>query len=180
MSFSKEVLHNLQDLYKRGIAGDETAYSEFLQKISKILEQNLAGKITNPSERQDIIQEILISIHKARHTYDGERPIMPWINAIAKFRLTDYFRKYYAVHNDKMTDIDDIYNLPSVTNDKNHANIIEEALCHVGDREKTILTLIHIEGYSCKETGDKLNLKENAVKVIAHRAIKKIRENFKL
>ena len=52
--------------------------------------------VNSASEVDDLLQEILISIHKARHTYDGERPYKPWAYAIAKFRLQDYLRAHYA------------------------------------------------------------------------------------
>jgi DNA-directed RNA polymerase specialized sigma24 family protein len=37
---------------------------------------------------------------------------------------------------------------------------------------------MHVEGYTAKEVGVKLNMNESAIKVAAHRAIKKIREKF--
>ena len=44
-------------------------------------------RLSIANEVDDLLQEILISVHKARHTYDGNRPYKPWVYAIAKFRL---------------------------------------------------------------------------------------------
>lgn len=48
----------------------------------------------------------------------------------------------------------------------------------VPEREQKILTMMHVEGYTAKETGVRLGMKESAVKVAAHRAIKKLREKI--
>jgi RNA polymerase sigma-70 factor (ECF subfamily) len=48
----------------------------------------------------------------------------------------------------------------------------------VGPRERKILSLMHVEGYTAKQVGAQMNMNESAVKVAAHRAIKKIREQF--
>lgn len=82
----------LGDLMRSAIGGNQSAYEEFLNKILSLLRPMVAKKITS-ADVEDVLQEILISIHKARHTYDGERPIMPWIVAIARFRIADYLRK---------------------------------------------------------------------------------------
>jgi RNA polymerase sigma-70 factor (ECF subfamily) len=37
---------------------------------------------------------------------------------------------------------------------------------------------MHVEGYTAKEVGKKMGMNESAVKVAAHRAIKKIRGKF--
>jgi RNA polymerase sigma-70 factor (ECF subfamily) len=42
---------------------------------------------------EDVVQETLISVHKARHTYDPARPFAPWFYAIASHRVVDVFRR---------------------------------------------------------------------------------------
>ena len=48
----------------------------------------------------------------------------------------------------------------------------------VPEHQKRILMLMHIEGYTAKEVGAQMDMNESAVKVAAHRAIKKIRKKF--
>src|SRR3546814_10422157 len=42
-----------------------------------------------PSDIEDIVQEILPSLHVARATYDPQRPFLPWLMAIARNRMAD-------------------------------------------------------------------------------------------
>ena len=39
--------------------------------------------------------------------------------------------------------------------------------------------MMYVEGFTARETGEKLEMNESAVKVAAHRALKKIREKLK-
>jgi hypothetical protein len=63
-------------LFRAGLDGDRVAYEQFLQKITPLLRAVVCRKLPF-QDTEDVVQEILISIHKARHTYDGERPLMP-------------------------------------------------------------------------------------------------------
>lgn len=73
---------HLAVLLRSGIAGNQGDYAKFLESITPLLRRIVGGRIA-VSDVEDVVQEVLISIHKARHTYDGERPIMPWVVAIA-------------------------------------------------------------------------------------------------
>ncbi|MBY0356317.1 MAG: sigma-70 family RNA polymerase sigma factor, partial [Rickettsiales bacterium] len=158
--------------------GDQASYASFLARITPLLRRMVARRL-GASEVEDVVQEVLISIHKARHTYDGKRPLMPWLVAIARFRISDHLRRHYAQMRHQTVDIDDFTDrLADVTETDDSNESIEDLLHDVPDKQKRILTLMHVEGYTAKEVGAKLNMNESAVKVAAHRAIKKIRERF--
>ncbi|MFT6077744.1 MAG: RNA polymerase sigma-70 factor (ECF subfamily) [Lentimonas sp.] len=168
----------LMDLMIAGLVGDQIAYKEFLTKATFQLRFVVARKITS-ADVEDVLQEILISIHKARHTYDGQRPIMPWLMAIANFRITDYLRKYYSQMRHKTTDIAELENiLADVTKDDIGSEYKGDLLVDVDQKHKKILHMLHIEGYTAKEVAARIGMGESAVKVAAHRAIKKIRIKF--
>jgi RNA polymerase sigma-70 factor (ECF subfamily) len=44
-------------------------------------------------EAEDIVQEVLLTIHLKRGTWDQSRPIGPWIAAIARNKLIDILRR---------------------------------------------------------------------------------------
>ena len=159
-----------------GLKGDNARYAAFLRELTPILRRVIARRIQQ-ADVEDVLQEVLISLHKARHTYDGGRPIMPWVIAIARFRITDHLRKHYTSRRDKTVDISGLENiLTDVTESTDDRESIDELLQDVPAREKRILTLMHVEGYTAKQVAEQLNMKESAVKVAAHRAVKKIRE----
>lgn len=173
-----DTYSKLADLFRAGLGGDQTAYAKFLSQITPLLRRMLARKLAS-ADVEDVVQEILISIHKARHTYDGTRLIMPWLVSIARFRMTDHLRKYYAQMRHQSLGIDDYENiLADVTETTSNNESIGDILKDVPEREQRILTMMHVEGYTAKETGERLGMKESAVKVAAHRAVKKLRETL--
>jgi RNA polymerase sigma-70 factor (ECF subfamily) len=172
----------LAALLRAGLAGNNVDYAKFLSTITPLLRRVVSGRIAI-NDVEDVVQEILISIHKARHTYDGERPIMPWLMAIARFRLTDHLRKYYATMQHQTMDISDLEEvLPNLNNDVTESGEAGESVAvllkGVPKKQQRILTMMHMEGYTAKEVGKQLDMQESAVKVAAHRALKKIREKF--
>jgi RNA polymerase sigma-70 factor (ECF subfamily) len=168
----------LSTLLCSGLGGDQLAYAKFLENITPLLRRMVGRRLAN-ADVEDVVQEILISIHKARHTYNGARPIMPWLVSIANFRITDHLRKHYAQMRNLAVDIADYENiLHDVTEEPSNYESIDELLEDVPDKHKRILTMMHVEGYTAKEVGKRLDMNESAVKVAAHRAIKKIREKF--
>lgn len=168
----------LTALFRAAMRGDSGSYAAFLENIIPILKRIVDKRLT-PDETEDIVQEILISIHKARHTYDGKRPIMPWVVAIAKFRIADYLRSHYAHKRNQTDSLEEVEDtLASVTEIAENHESLEVVLQEVPEKQRQILTMMHMEGYTAKEIGKRLGMKESAVKVAAHRAVKKIRERF--
>ena len=168
---------NLEALMKLSLDGDQRAYALLLQETARLLRPFLARRLNVASEVDDLLQEILISIHKARHTYDGERPYQPWAYAIAKFRLQDHLRAHYADHLRHAVELSEVENdlpAPVTKSDISYESIsgeIEKLL----PKQATILQMMHQEGYTAKEVAEKIGMKESAVKVAAHRAYKILR-----
>ena len=171
---------NFAVLMKRSLKGDAQAYASLLTETSRLLRPFLAKRLSFTNEVEDLLQEILISIHKARHTYDGNRPYKPWVYAIAKFRLQDYLRAHYS---DQLRHAVDLSELEESL----HANVTETAMSYesisaeirkLPEKQATILQLMHQEGYTAKEVAEKIGMKESAVKVAAHRAYKILRSKL--
>jgi RNA polymerase sigma-70 factor (ECF subfamily) len=176
---AEESLH-LQELMRCALAGDGRAYELLLKESAAILRPFLNRYMRGNDEAHDVLQEILVSIHRARHTYDGERPFKPWLFAIAKFRLKDYLSRHYANKLRNAVDIaemEKILEAPVTENALAHELMAESRLYLSGIQGK-IIEMMHIDGYTAEETGKILGMKESAVKVAAHRAYKKLREKM--
>ena len=171
---------DLEALMRRSLEGDKAAYATLLRETGRLLKPFLIRRLSFESEAEDVLQEILISIHKARHTYDGNRPYKPWMYAIARFRLQDYLRVHYA---DQLRHAEDISDFENIL----HEDVTELALSYesisgevlkLPEKQAAILQLMHQEGYTSKEVAAKLGMTESAVKVAAHRAYKVLRQKL--
>ncbi len=174
----KEKAANLETLMRLALAGDKRAYTELLQETSRFLRPFLAKRLNYTAEVDDLLQEVLLSIHKARHTYDGNRPYKPWAFAIAKFRLLDHLRTHYADHLRHAVELSEVENiLPwHVTESAITYESISGAVHKLPEKQAAILQMMHQEGYTAKEVAEKIGMTESAVKVSAHRAYKALRK----
>lgn len=168
----------LELLMKKAVAGDSASYNQALKMIAGLLGGFVGKRIQNNQEAEDVVQEILISIHKAWHTYDGNRPIMPWIFAIAKYRIADHLRKTYG--SGKKVNLDDIPEIEdeNVTNSLSFYESIEKHIEALPGKQPAILKLMHSEGCTSKEVAARLGMNETAVRVAAHRAYKILRKKL--
>lgn len=76
--------------------------------------------------------------------------------------------RHKAVNNEEMENI-----FADVTDEAVDNESIDELLDDVTVQNKQILTMMHVEGFTAKEVGARIGMNESAVKVAAHRAIKK-------
>jgi len=167
-------------LMRQSQNGDQRAYAILLQKTLSLLRPFLTKRLSFNNEVDDLLQEILISIHKARHTYDGNRPYKPWVYAIANFRLQDFLRVHYADQLRHAVDFDDLEEiLPEVVTESGLSyESISAEVQNLPEKQATILQLMHQEGYTSKEVAEKMGMTESAVKVSAHRAYKVLRKKL--
>lgn len=180
MAASQDKLAELRELFRRGMQGDQASYALFLSQTGVLCRRAVSRRVRD-ADLEDVVQEALISIHKARATYDGERPLLPWLLSIVNFRVNDYLRKHYRTAGRDAVDIDLLSDsLSDVTETVGDGESVERMLGAVPRRQQDILTMMHVEGFTAKEVGQKLNMNESAVKVAAHRAMKKIRETFRV
>lgn len=175
-----EQSQKLDGLMRQALAGDQAAYVKVLRATAQLLRPYLFRRLLFANDVDDVLQEILVSIHKARHTYDGERPFTPWVYAIARFRLQDYLRSHYADDIKHAVDIADLEN--DLSEDVTESGISYESISgeieKLPEKQAAILQLMHQEGYTAKEVAAKLGMNESAVKVAAHRAYKVLRKRL--
>ena len=171
---------SFEALMRQSQNGDQRAYASLLKETSLFLHTFLVNRLRFTNEVDDLLQEILISIHKARHTYDSNRPYKPWVYAIAKFRLQDYLRAHYSDQLRHAIDFDDLKESlqESVTETAISFESMSEEVQKLPEKQAVILQLMHQAGYTAKEVAKKMGMNESAVKVAAHRAYKVLRKKL--
>jgi DNA-directed RNA polymerase specialized sigma24 family protein len=76
-------------LMARAQDGDGLAYRRLLEEITPYLRSLAARHRGLSGETEDTVQDILLTLHAARHTYDAGRPFGPWLLAIARRRIAE-------------------------------------------------------------------------------------------
>jgi RNA polymerase sigma-70 factor (ECF subfamily) len=76
----------------RAQAGDQSAYRELLIGVTPRLRAIARRALYDHAEVEDAVQDILLTLHSVRHTYDPSLPFSPWLSGIARHRLLDRIR----------------------------------------------------------------------------------------
>lgn len=162
----------LHALMCRGLEGDAKAHAAFLSAAAGLLRSYFNRRLGGAaSHTEDLVQETLISIHTRRATWDRTRPLLPWLYAVARYRLIDFFR---AMNIRQTVPLDDVGE-PSVLPDaiaSDAARDISRLLAALPPRQRALIRLIKIEGLSVAEAAARVGLSETAAKVNVHRGIK--------
>jgi len=84
-----------EELAKLSQDGDKRAYSQLLTDIMPYIKVRLSSGFANPDWVEEVVQDVLISVHKSLSSFSADRPFKPWLNAIIHYRKADFLRKYY-------------------------------------------------------------------------------------
>jgi RNA polymerase sigma-70 factor (ECF subfamily) len=169
----------LDDLMVRALNGDGAAYAEALRQMTLLAHKILSTRNLSPETKEDVVQDILLSVHQARHTWDGNRPFKPWFYAIARYRTADALRHLYRNREDTLTDPQEWLDFAApVTESHTKTEELKNALNKLPVRDREIVTQMKIYGRSAHEVATRLNMTVTAVKVAAHRAYKKLRSEM--
>lgn len=169
-----------RELATQAQKGDAAAYRALLSELVPMIRRTVIKLLPNPQNADDVVQEVLLSVHKALHTYDSRRPFLPWIQSIIQFRKTDYLRQYYAQRDNTKLSLDDPDTPDYLITSGPNGSIkdIEDAFDALPDQQKKVVELMKIKGYSAEEVSRKTGMSVSAVKVSAHRALQKIKDKL--
>src|SRR5262249_39792531 len=73
--------------------GNREAYRELLEGVTPYLRSLAIRCFKQPTDLEDVVQDILLTVHMLRHVYDPTRPFGPWLLAIANRRIIDRLRR---------------------------------------------------------------------------------------
>lgn len=161
-------------LMRSAIAGDARAYSALLEDLARALRITIRGALNRAGQGnkdiEDIVQETLLAVHLKRHTWDSERPFSPWINAIARYKIIDSFRRQGQCFHLQIDDLAET--LPTPAAAASDQGDVERLVQRLDPRQQRIVRAISIEGHSATDVAQAEGMNENAVRVALHRALK--------
>jgi RNA polymerase sigma factor (sigma-70 family) len=175
--------HALASLMQAAQAGDAQAYVRLLKEITPRLRQSVRRqrRFLKIEDIEDLVQDILLSLHAVRASYDPRRPFMPWLMAITRNRMADGARRYTrrAAHEVQ------VENLPVTFSDEG-ANIDNdgyrdpEALRHairdLPPGQRDAIELLKLREMSLKEAAAASGTSIGAIKGSVHRAMATLRK----
>ncbi len=157
--------------------GDGAAYGRLLLAVLPVLRRLVAGRLGDPASVEDVVQNVLLSIHRARHTYQPSRPFGPWMRAIARNAVVDAQRQRSSrVRRERplseaeaMPDTSPPPETPTISTP------IRQALEALPPGQREAVELIHLRELSVSEAAARVGITPGALKVRAHRGYRALR-----
>ncbi len=155
-------------------AGDRDAYRCLLDDIHGEVTRYVRRRIHDTQEVEDIVQEVLLTIHRARHTYDPSRPFEPWMYAIARNTAIDYGRRRSTRgQREVLTD-----ELPEVAAETQSTDApLTAALARLPANQREAFAMLKLEGLSVEAAAERAGVTPGTLRVRAHRAYRAVK-NF--
>jgi len=169
----------LKKLFLLAKENDEQAYQALLKDISELLRvylmKMMSPKIRSKERAEDLVQEILITIHRKRDLYSVDHPFLPWVYAIAKYRFIDSLRADARAPElvEWSEQQDTRVFLP--TAHRADQESADELLAGLTEQQKAILTMAKVDEVPLKEIAIHFKMSVSAVKVTIHRVLKNLR-----
>ena len=168
----------LAGLLRAAIAGDEKAYADFLQRAAGLVRGFARRRVTHGGvDPEDVVQETLLAIHLKRQTWREDAHVLPWIYAIARYKLIDAFRRRGRRIEVEIDEIADSIAAPEP--ETLSERDLNRALDTLPPGQRSVVSAISVDGRSISETAGKLGMSEVAVRVALHRGLQAIAKRFK-
>jgi len=170
---------------ERYAGGDEAAFAELYDAIAPRLLRFLRGATRDAFAAEDLMQQTLLHMHRARGSFIAGSPVMPWAFAIARRLMTDRARRSRVERRlfaDPSADGGRTHEPAAATarpDDLLHARRLElrlwrrfEALPEI---QRTAYRMLRLEDLSLVRAAAVLGTSVTAVKLRVHRAVVALR-----
>ena len=167
----------LRPVFLAALDGDSAAYRRFLDAIGGRLRGYLRQMLARsgrhePSEAEDVLQEVLLALHLSRHTYDPASPVTAWAHAIARYKLVDHLRRT-GRHAGGLPLDDEAFDLaePPAAAATEARLDLDRAMASLPERTRGLIDRVRLQGASIAEAASDAGMTETAAKVAIHRGL---------
>jgi RNA polymerase sigma-70 factor, ECF subfamily len=175
-------------LMARAQDGHQHDYRVLLEEIAPYLRGVCRRSLGRDEEVEDVVQDILLTVHRIRHTYERGRPFKPWLHTIAQRRIVDWMRqraRRTRIESDgramsieeRVADAAD--SRPDAAAMRARAaQEVRDAIDALPPRQRAAVVLLHLRGLTPREAAGITKQSAGALKVAGHRALKALKLAF--
>jgi RNA polymerase sigma-70 factor (ECF subfamily) len=161
-------------------SGDGAAYRTLLVELLPMLRSMVRARVYDHALAEDVVQNVLLNLHRARHTYRPERPFRPWLSAITRNAIIDSYRET-GRRREREVEVELIEEFAAP---ERGVPIEQQALSpelagaleRLPDKQREAVQLIQVEGLSVAEAAARAGVSNGALKVRAHRGYRALRK----
>ena len=154
---------------QRAQAGDADAYRQLLGELYGFVEAYARRILGDSPLLDDCVQECVMAVHRARHSYDASRPFRPWLTTIVRHKAIDALRR------DRSASQVDLEGLSESPRERNEAAMdAQRLLARLDEPYRGALVLTKLRGHSISEAAEIQGVGLSAMKTRVHRALRKL------
>lgn len=170
---------SIESLMERYVGGDSRAFEALYVQVSPRLLGYLLRLCRDRQNAEDLVQVTFTKVHKARDSYIGGAPLLPWLMAIARRSFFDLVR-HKKVRPEYLSS-DGAMPEPEQREDGlnlDMADALDRALSRLPPSYAEAIQLTKITGLSVHEAAEVLGTSNTAVKLRVHRGYKLLRKEL--
>jgi RNA polymerase sigma-70 factor (ECF subfamily) len=166
---------------ERYATGDDASFGAVYDALAPRLYGYLLRQTRDAARAEDLVQQTLLHMHRARARFIPGAEVTPWAFAIARRLLIDSLRRgrreVLSAHDDSPQDDPPSpdASADALVEAQEVANRIQRALVGLPEAQRVAFELIKQEGLSLAEAAAVLGTTVAAVKLRAHRAYEALR-----
>jgi RNA polymerase sigma factor (sigma-70 family) len=162
-------------------AGDRAAYERLLRECIPVIQRVARRQGVQPGAIDDVVQEVLLTVHRARQTYDPARPFVAWLSTIAKRRAIDVLRHggrhsrreiHAPVAYEKYSDPDS--NPAGGWEHDGRTKVLDDAVAGLSSGQRQAVEHLALKEQSLAQASAATGRTEGALRVNLHRALKSL------
>lgn len=162
--------------------GDRALYAALLRELLVPLRRYCRRRLPTAEDAEDAVQDILITVHKARATYDPSRPFRPWLTTIARRRIADRLSmlKRAGFHAPLEAAEDVTFDAAGANRSDGvlTAAELQAAIATLPQAQRSALELTKLKEMSLAEASAASGMTVGSLKVATHRAVAALRKRF--
>jgi RNA polymerase sigma factor (sigma-70 family) len=164
-------------------AGDRVAYEALLRDCVPLIRAVAVRRGVAAGYVEDVVQDALLTVHRARQTYDPKRSFGAWLRTIAERRAVDLLRRVGRQHAREIhapVDFEAFADESALPPDAGPSagGRLNEALASLPERQREAVQVLVLEEQSLSEAALATRRGKGALKVSLHRALKALRGRF--
>ncbi len=160
----------------RANQGDAEAYRALMKELGQAVEAFVRSQLGPAGFLEDCVQESLLAVHRARATYDPQRPFRPWLFTIVRHKTIDFLRRRGTRAKEQAEEASRLEAVADPSGADPSASIDAGALLdRLEPDQREALALTKLGGYSLAEAAARAGCSESAMKTRVHRALRAAR-----
>jgi RNA polymerase sigma-70 factor, ECF subfamily len=166
---------DLEQLMERYQRGDQAAAQELVDLVSGRLCALLSSPMGSRTQADDMLQEVWLRLHQARHTYRPGEPVLPWMYAIARRVRVDNYRRRRRIEFREVAS-ETLHNTPGLARPAPALPSFGELIAPLPESQREVLIMLKVNGLSIDEVARATSSTVGSVKQKVHRAYNRLRD----